>query len=81
MSYFENLLDHLDVPVVLLHILEPLEVEGEDGGQPLHTHSLVRLLPIQETVSRQLGHNNVNVSLPLARTAEAKSHTGNIFKN
>ena len=38
---------HLDVPVVLLHIFEPLEVEGQDGGQPLHTHALVGLLPLR----------------------------------
>ena len=69
LSYFENLLDHLDVPVVLLHILEPLEVEGEDGGQPLHPHPLVRLLPIQETVSRESGPESGNVSLLIARTA------------
>jgi len=75
LSYFDYLLDHLDVPVVLLHILEPLEVEGEDGGQPLHPHPLVRLLPQQETISRELGQENGNVSLLLARrTAGMKPH-------
>ncbi len=32
----------LDVPVDLVHVLEPLQVEGQDGGQPLHAHPLLQ---------------------------------------
>ena len=64
------------MPVVLLHILEPLEVEGEDGGQPLHPHPLVRLLPQQETVSRESGQENGNVSFLLASVADPDPGSG-----
>ena len=36
----------LDVSVVLLHVLESLEVEGQDGGELLDSHPLVSLLHI-----------------------------------
>lgn len=32
------------MPIVLLHVLEPLEVQCEDHGQLLHAHPLLRLL-------------------------------------
>ena len=35
---------HLDVSVILLHIFESLEMEGEDGGESLDSHPLVGLL-------------------------------------
>lgn len=35
---------HLNVPVVLFHVFESLQVEGEDHGQLLYTHPLLRFL-------------------------------------
>lgn len=37
---------YLDVSVILLHVFESLEVKGENGGQPLHSHPFVRFLAI-----------------------------------
>lgn len=35
---------NLDVTVVLLHVLEPLQVKRQDGRKPLHAHPFMRFL-------------------------------------
>lgn len=44
----------LDVPVVLLHVLEPLEMEREYHRQLLHPHPLLRLLVTTTVIALEL---------------------------
>ena len=39
-----DLQGHLDMSVILLHVLESLQVQRQDGGQFLHPHPLMSLL-------------------------------------
>lgn len=45
---------HLDVPVVLFHVLESLEVEREYERQFLNPHTLLRLLVAATVVALKL---------------------------
>lgn len=45
---------HLDVAVVLLHVLEPLEVQRQDERQLLDAHALLRLLVAAARVALEL---------------------------
>ena len=42
----DNTVGDLDVSVVLLHIFKPLEMQRQNCGQLLHSHSLVGLLNV-----------------------------------
>ena len=42
---------YLDMPVVLLNILEPLEVQSKDGGEAFDPHALVSFLKIEMMIT------------------------------
>jgi len=44
----------MGVPVELLHVLETLEMQGQDHGQLLHPHSLLGLLVTAAVVALEL---------------------------
>lgn len=49
-----NAMRDLDVPIKLLHVLEALEMQGQDHGQLLYTHPLLRLLITAAIVALEL---------------------------
>ena len=53
----------LDVSVVLLHVLESLQVQRQDGGQFLHPHPLMSLLGHECLLLKTGGLNKVATDL------------------
>lgn len=49
-----NSMRHLDVSVVLLHVLEALEMQRQYHGQLLHSHPLLRLLVTTTIITFEL---------------------------
>ena len=45
--FLNRMTAYLDMPVILLNILEPLEVQSKDGGEAFDPHALVRFLKLE----------------------------------